>query len=136
MADKSTNGQADIGNGFPNMMLPFGLEALMEMNRPALTAMAEVNGKVYESLATMNKSWVAFVNRRLKEDLAMPQQLATCKTVQEMYGVYAEFFQTAMTDYQSGFEQMSKLGKSIAEETSQAMQARLEDAARATRPHN
>jgi len=134
MVEKTTNGRAD--NGFPPMMLPFGLEALMEMNRPALAAMADVNGKVYENLATMNKKWVEFVNRRLKEDFAMPKQLAACKSVQEMYGVYADFFQTAVTDYQSEFEQMSKLGKSIADDATQAMQARIEDATRATRPHN
>ena len=125
MADKTTNGRAH--DGFPPMMLPFGLEALMEMNRPALSAMAEVNGKVYENLATLNKSWVAFVNRRLKEDFAMPKQLAECKTVQDMYSVYADFFQTAVTDYQSELEQMSKLGKSMADETAQAMQSRLEE---------
>ena len=134
MAEKTTNGRAD--NGFPPMMLPFGLEALMEMNRPALSAMAEVNGKVYENLATLNKSWVAFVNRRLKEDFAMPKQLAECRTVQEMYSVYADFFQTAVTDYQSELEQMSKLGKAMAEETAQAVQARLEESARAARPHS
>lgn len=133
MAEKTTNGRAD--NGFPPIMLPFGLEALMEINRPALAAMAEVNGKVYENIATMNRNWVAFVNRRLKEEFAMPKQLAGCKTVQEMYGVYADFFQTAVADYQSEFEQMSKLGKSIAEETAQAMQARLEETARSS-PHN
>ena len=41
-----------------------------------------------------------------------------------MYGVYADFFQTAVADYQSEFEQMSKLGKSMAEETAQAVQTR------------
>jgi hypothetical protein len=134
MAEKTTNGRAE--NGFPPMMLPFGLETLMEINRPALAAMAEVNGKVYENIATMNKNWVAFVNRRLKEDFAMPKQLAACKTVQEMYSVYADFFHTAVADYQSEFEQMSKLGKVIAEETAQAMQARIEETARSARPHN
>lgn len=133
MAETTTNGRAH--NGLPPMMLPFGLEALMEMNRPALSAMAEVNGKVYENLATLNKSWVAFVNRRLKEDFAMPKQLAGCKTVQDMYSVYADFFQTAVTDYQSELEQLSKLGKSMADETAQAMQSRLEETARATRSH-
>jgi hypothetical protein len=125
MAEKTTNGRA--ANGFPPMMLPLGLEALMELNRPALSVMAEVNGRVYENLASLNKSWIAFVNRRLKEDLAMPKQLAGCRTVQDMYSVYADFFQTAVTDYQSEFEQMSKLGKSIAEETAQAVQTRLEE---------
>ena len=94
MPEKTTQRAGRVG--FPPMMLPFGLEAFMELNRPALTAMAQMNGKVYENIATMNKNWVAFVNRRLKEDFAMPQQLAACKTVQDMYGVYAEFFQTAV----------------------------------------
>jgi hypothetical protein len=131
MADKTTNGRADPG--FAPMMLPIGFEALMELNRPALTAMAQVNGKVYENLATINKNWVNFVNRRLKEDMAMPKHLAECKTVQEMYGVYADFFQTAYSDYQSEFEQMTKLGKSLADETIQAVQARVEEASREAR---
>ena len=131
MPEKTSNGRADLG--FPPMMLPFNFESLMELNRPALNAMAQMNGKVYENIAALNKNWAAFVNRRLKEDLAVPQQLAACKTVQEMYGVYAEFFQTACADYQSEFEQMSKLGKSLADETLQAMQARMEEAAREAR---
>jgi hypothetical protein len=135
MADKTGNGRAD--HGFPTMMMPFGLEAFMGMHRPTLEAMAEMNGKVYENIATLNKSWASFLNRRLKEDLGVPQQLASCKTVQEMYGVYADFFQTAMADYQSGFELMSKIGKSMAEETMQTMQTRAEEFSReAARPHN
>jgi len=131
MADKTTNGRAEAG--FPPMMIPFGLEALMEINRPALAAMAQVNGKVYDNIATMNAHWTAFVNRRLKEDLGMPKQLADCKTVQEMYGVYTNFFQTAVSDYQSEFEQMSKLGRSLADETLQAIQTRSDETAREVR---
>jgi len=134
MPDKTTNGRADLG--FPPMLLPFNFESLMELNRPALTAMAQMNGKVYDGLATLNKNWVAFVNRRLKEDLAMPQQLAACKTVQDMYGVYAEFFQNACSDYQSELERLTKLGKSLADDTIQAMQSRMEESVRETRPSN
>jgi hypothetical protein len=134
MPEKSTNGRAETG--FPPMMLPFSFEAIMELNRPALTAMAQMNGRVYDGIATMNKNWAAFVNRRLKEDLAMPKQLASCRTVQEMYGVYAEFFQNACADYQSEFEQMTKLGKSLADETMQAIQSRMEEATREHRTGN
>jgi hypothetical protein len=96
----------------------------MEINRPALTAMAQVNGKVYENLAAMNQHWAEFVNRRLKEGLAVPKQLAACKSVQDLYGVYADYFQAAVTDYQAELEQMSKLGKTLADDTVQAMQTR------------
>ena len=126
MPDKTSNGRADFG--YPPMMLPFNFEALIELNRPALNAMAQMNGKVYDGLATLNKNWVAFINRRLKEDLAMPQQLAACKTVQDMYGVYAEFFQNACVQYQSEFEQMTKLGKSLADDTMQGIQSRMDEA--------
>ena len=134
MADKTGNGRAD--NGFPTVMMPFSLEAFVDMQRPALEAMAQMNGKVYENIATLNKNWASFLNRRLKEDLGVPKQLASCKTVQEMYGVYAEFFQTALSDYQSEFEQMSKIGKSLAEETLQTVQARAQELSRETRAHN
>lgn len=134
MAERGNGRAAEAG--FPPMMLPFGLEALVEMNRPTLEAMAQMNGKVYENFATLNKNWAAFVNRRLKEDLSVPQQLAACKTVQDMYGVYADFFQTAMSDYQIEFEQLSKIGKSLAEETLQTVQARTQELSRESRAHN
>jgi hypothetical protein len=131
MVDKDSSGRA--GNGVLPMPLPLGFETLMELNRPALSAMAQVNGKVYDNLAAINRNWVSFINRRLKEELAMPHNLAGCKTVQDMYGVYSEFFQTAVADYQSEFEQMTKLGKSLAEDTAQIMQARVDDATREAR---
>jgi Phasin protein len=132
MADRTNSGRAE--NGL--MPMPLGFEALMEMQRPALTAMAQMNGKVYDNLAAINRTWVTFLNRRLKEELAMPQNLAGCKTVQDMYGVYSEFFQTAVADYQSEFEQMTKLGKSLADDTLQAVQTSMEEARSATRHSN
>jgi hypothetical protein len=125
MPEKASNGRAE--SAFPPMMMPFGFDAFMEFHRPALTAVAQMNGKVYDGIVAMNKNWLAFVNRRLKEDLAVPQQLVACKTMQDMYGVYTDFFQTAYADYQSEFEQISKLGKSLAEDTAQAVQSGAED---------
>jgi hypothetical protein len=50
-AERSTNGRHDYG--FPALMTPIGFEAWREMNRPALTAMAEFNGKVFQNLAAI-----------------------------------------------------------------------------------
>jgi hypothetical protein len=93
----------------------------VDLNRPALAAMAQMNGKVYANLAAMNQSWADFVNRRLKEDLGVPQQLAACKSAQEMYDVCAEFVHTAMSDWQTEFEQMSRLGKTLTDDAIEAM---------------
>jgi hypothetical protein len=128
MPEKSSNGRAE--SAFPPMMMPFGFEAFMEFHRPALTAAAQMNGKVYDGIAAMNRNWVGFVNRRLKEDLALPQQLAGCKSMQDMYSVYNEFFQRAYADYQAEFEQLSKLGKTLAEDTVHAVQSGAEEVAK------
>jgi hypothetical protein len=133
MPEKTTGGRAEVG--FPPFMMPFGIEALMELNRPALAAMAQVNGKVYANLAALNKSWAEFLNRRLRKELGMPEQLAACKSLPEMYSVYADFFQSAVTDYQAELEEMSKLGKTLADDTLQAMQPRTEPNGGDARPN-
>ena len=94
---------------------PFGLDAMMQMQRPALTAMAEMNGRLYESITAVNNEWVAFVNRCLKEDLAVSQQLAQCRTAQDLYQVYVQFFENSWAQYQSALEQMTKLSTAVAE---------------------
>jgi hypothetical protein len=119
MAEKS-------GSEAGNWMVPLGLEAMMEMQRPTFTAMAEVNTKLYEGIAAANREWASFVNQRLKEDLAMPQQLAECRNVQDLFRVYAQFFQTACAQYQSGLEQMTKLSQSITDNALQTLQSRTE----------
>jgi hypothetical protein len=45
-----------------------------------------------------------------------------------MYGVYAEHLQGALTDYQTELKEMSELGKTLADDTLQAMQTRAEQA--------
>jgi hypothetical protein len=127
MANKN-NGEASRAPG--QMALPLGMDAWMEFNRPALAALAQVNGRLCDGFVALNKNWTAFVNRRLQEELAMPQHLAGCKTVQDLYGVYNEFFQTACADYQAEFERLAKLAKTMADETIQAVQTGVEEAAR------
>jgi hypothetical protein len=107
-----------------NWTMPLGVEAMIQMQRPTLSAMAEVNTRLYESIAAANREWTSFVNRRLKEDLAVPQQLAECRTPQDLFRVYAQFFQNACSQYQSGLEQMTKFSQSITENTMQGLQSR------------
>ena len=114
-----------------NQMMPFGVEAIMEMQRPAFTAVAEANARLYESMAAANSEWASFVNRRLKEDLAMPQQLAECRTMQDVFRVYTQFFQNACSQYQSGLGEMTKLSQAMAENALQTLQSRSEEATRA-----
>jgi hypothetical protein len=113
------------GNEASDAVAPFGFEAMLQMQRPGLTAMAELNGRLYDGFAAVNKEWATLVNRRLKEDFAVPQQLAECRTPQDFFQVYAQFFQNACAQYQAGLEQMTKLSMAI---TEHALQSRSPDA--------
>ena len=110
-----------------NWMMPSSVEAMMQIQRPTLSAVAQVNTALYESIAAANREWTSFVNKRLKEDLAVPQQLAECRTPQDFYRVYAQFFQNACSQYQSGLEQMTKFSQSMTENALHALQSRPEE---------
>jgi len=58
--------------------------------------------KLYEGIAAMNKEWTSFVNRRLKEDFGIAEQLANCTTTEDMLRTCTGYVRTAWTDYQSG----------------------------------
>ena len=64
------------GNDARNWMMPLGFETAIEIQRPTFAAMAEVNTRLYEGIAAANREWASFVDRRLKEDLAVRQHLA------------------------------------------------------------
>jgi hypothetical protein len=101
---------------------PFDATALLEASRPTLSAAAEVNGRLYETVAALNKEYVGFVNLRLKEDLGLPQQFAACRTLEDVYGVYTGFFQRAVEQYRAEFEHLAKLGQTMASDAANQMQ--------------
>jgi len=126
MADNRDNGSPRLAD----LMAPVGLETIMEAQRPALAAMGELNSRLYDGIAAMNNEWVSLFNRRLREDLAIPEQLAACKNARDMYRLYADYFQNAFSHYQSGLEQMTKRSLSMAEDTFDVLRWRTEPSTR------
>jgi len=128
MADKQDNGGTSAK--LPQLIAPMGLETLIEVQRPALAAVGELNSRLYDGIAAMSREWMSLLDRRLREDLAMPEQLAACKTAQDMYRLYVDYFQNAFSHYQSGFEQLTKCGLSMAEDTFDVLRLRAEPGTR------
>jgi hypothetical protein len=58
----------------------------------------------------------------------MPRRLAECKNLQDLYRVYAQFFQNACSQYQSRLQLMLKLSQSISETAVQSLQSRSDEA--------
>lgn len=61
------------------------------------------NSDAQHATEEIAQSWLRFVGDRLAKDAAFPQQLASCKTIDDVYQVYAQFWQQAASDYGKGF---------------------------------
>jgi hypothetical protein len=126
MAKSSTSTDTTNDGTQRTTMTPFGFDMLTAMTQPPLTVMTDMNGKLFEGITAFAKEWADFVNRRLAANMALPQQVAACKTTDEMQKVYAEFFQQASVQCLEEVEQMTKINMSLTDGTLKAMQ-RLSD---------
>jgi hypothetical protein len=109
-----------------NFMPPLDVNALMGMMQPAFAAMAEFNGKLYDSAARFNTEWAEFLCRRLQEDFTVPQRLAACKSPQEAQQVYVDYWKRAFAQYQDEMGRLAKMSESFVQQTASATQKHVE----------
>jgi hypothetical protein len=62
------------------------------------------------TIYALNKHWFEFLQKRAQEDFALPQYIMSCRTPVEVWTVYMQFLQKAVTDYQKEFVELGKLG--------------------------
>jgi hypothetical protein len=102
-------------------------ESWININRPVMEAMSELNGRWIEQVSKANSEWLGFVNRRLNEDIAASQKIMECKTLQDVFSTYSDFFQRAQQQYQAEFQYFARLNQKLADETASVMKARMEE---------
>jgi hypothetical protein len=111
---------------------PFTIPMLgYELWGPALAGVAKWNGTMYEGFATLGSEWLDFVNRRLKEDLRLPQHVCACRSPDEVRETYAAFWRQAVDDYQKELVVLAGLGNGLLRNS--LPPGRAEETARDTR---
>jgi Phasin protein len=83
----------------------------------------DMNGKLLESVARVQKDWAEFVHRRVKEDVAASQQLMKCQSLTDIQQVYSQYWGTVFEQYREQSERVVQRGKSMTEELAQSMEA-------------
>jgi hypothetical protein len=76
-------------------------------------AIAPLNGSAISRWWEMNQHWTMFLMRRLQTDVALVHQLADCRDLPAATEVYAAFFKTALSDYQSEVAALSSLSQEM-----------------------
>ena len=103
-------------------MIPLNVKALTTVTQPSFAAIADINVKLYESIAAFNSEWVRLLIRRFQDDTALTQHLATCKSLEQAQQIYVDFWTKVFADYQEEFGQLARLGWNFTFETSSAVQ--------------
>jgi hypothetical protein len=85
------------------------------MHMPMFAFFTEMNGALLESLAMVQKDWVEFVDRRIKEDVAVSRQLMQCHSLADMQQVYSQFLTKAVEQYKEQTARVVQRGQAVAE---------------------
>lgn len=108
-----TEHQNDLAHNLEEIA-EIGSQTLQQLSQPAIETLTAVNEQLYEGISEINLEWARFMNRRLKEDLAMPQTLMCCRSVSEVYSTYSDFWLRMMQQYQSETAKLMQMSAALA----------------------
>ena len=113
--------------------LPNSLASMpVAFNNPVLTIFANMSGTVLEALATAQKDWAEFMQRRIREELAVGRQLMNCHSLAEMHQAYANYLQTALKQYQEQSERLAQRGQAVTQHFAATVEGNAKEAERAS----
>jgi len=103
-------------NAFPWMTSPF-------VGSPLVSLLADFNGKLLQSVAGVQNEWADFVNRRVREDVAVSQQLIGCQSFADMHDVNINYVRRAFDQYQEHSQRAGHRAQSTVDELETAQRA-------------
>ncbi|MFZ1105381.1 MAG: phasin family protein [Hyphomicrobiaceae bacterium] len=85
------------------------------MFNPMMTIFAELNASILEGFAAAQKDWADFVQRRIREDVAVSRQLMNCQSLADVHQIYSQYLRTAFEQYREQSEQVVHRSASMAQ---------------------
>jgi hypothetical protein len=110
----------------PSMFL--GPALAFGMLNPFLLGALRGSAQANEDFAAVAEEWRDFVGRRLKEDVALVQDLTNIRTADQVMTAYAEFWRKAVEDYGKEMTTMSKLMNGVASKMITTAQSATDEA--------
>ena len=99
------------------------------LTTPLFAVLTDINGKLLESVASAQKDWAEFVHRRVKEDIAVSQQLVSCKSLGDVQQICSQYVRTAFEHYREQSERAVQRGKSTSDGLVQTLELGARDSA-------
>lgn len=103
--------------------IPFpDLARVSEMNGTMLNETAKFNAQIGTAMQNIGKEWSEFIGMRLREDLQLFRTIHDCRSVQDLQQAYAQFWQTAFTQYGEEAQRLMRMTQGTAEDAARAAQ--------------
>ena len=87
-----------------------------EIWSPLIAGTQDWVSRCASTIYTLNKQWLDFFQKRVEQDFALPQHIMSCRTPVEVWSIYTDFLQKAVTDYQTEFSELGKLASLVGSE--------------------
>lgn len=103
--------------------VPFpDLARVSEINGTMLNETAKFNAQMSTTMQNLGKEWSEFVNMRIREDVQFFRSIHDCRSLQDLQQAYAQFWQTAFTQYGDEAQRMLKLSQGAVEDVARKAQ--------------
>lgn len=86
-----------------------GIAPLFNAFNPATAYIGFMNTSAFKVSGEVAESWLHFLGKRWLNDLRFPQQIAACKTADDLSVAVSEFWQQASKDYSAEFNEIADL---------------------------
>jgi len=98
---------------------------------PMVSIFADLSGTLVEGFATAQKDWADFVQRRIREDVAVTRHLMNCHSLADMHQVYSQYLQTAFQHYREQSEKAVRRSESVAQHLAETAKGETKESIRA-----
>lgn len=89
---------------------------------PFMAGSSNQSHQAYDALSSIGKEWQDFLARRFKEDADLLGKFASCRSPEEAWLAYADFWKKAADDYTEEFATIMRLTAAATAKTMQAAQ--------------
>ena len=104
--------------------IPFpDLARVSEMNGTMLNETAKFNAHIGTAMQNFGKEWSEFIGMRLREDVQLFRTIHDCRSLQDLQQAYAQFWQTAFTQYGEEVQRLMRVTQGTVEDAARTAQA-------------
>ena len=85
-----------------------GILPLLSAWSPMANKLGAWSTKAQRTSEEIAQGWFKFLGDRVAKDVALPEQLAACKSANDVYLVYSQFWQQTAKDYANEFTAITR----------------------------